>query len=293
MQSLLFETFMARLRHHFIRTVIVSIAFSVPGGVLLASDGVLEINAVCAAQGCFTGDLPGYPVSITGADGSSYVLTSDLILPDENTTGVLIRTNHITVDLGGHHIDGPVVCEGASVVCDLTGTGDGIRADGSSIVGVEVSNGIVSGAGRNGIDLGDQSIVRDLRVMSNASDGLDLGSGTIVERVVSSFNAEDGIDVDSNSVIRASTAQSNAGNGIRASGGTVVSNCTLADNETNGVLGLSGTLVSDSTFVANDGDALQLNNNSGYRGNVFAGNSNNISGGVNLGGNLCDLLVCP
>lgn len=276
-----------------LQVVIPVIILLLPLNEILASDGVLEINAVCAAQGCFTGDLPGYPVNVTGADGSSYILTSDLTLPDENTTGIVIRTSHITIDLGGHHIDGPVVCEGASTVCNLTGTGDGIRIDGGSIVGVEVKNGVVSGAGRDGINLGDQSIVRNMRVMSNARVGIDLGTAAIVEGVTSSFNADDGIAVASNSVVRNSTSQSNAGNGISASGGTVVSVCTLADNETNGVFGLSGTLVSDSTFIANGGDALELNNNSGYRGNVFAGNANNISGGVNLGGNLCDLVVCP
>lgn len=281
------------VQHHSCRALILAPALLGSFGDLSASDGALEINQTCASQGCFVGDTPGYPVSITSGNGSSFILTSDLVLSDENTTGILIRTSHVTIDLNGHHISGPVVCEGSSVVCDLSGTGDGIRADGSSIVGVEVKNGIVSGAGRDGVQLGDQSIVRDLRVMSNASDGLDLGSGAIVDQVTSSFNAEDGIAVESNSVVQTSTTQSNAGNGIRASGGTVVNGCTLADNETNGVFGLSGTLVSNSTFIANDGDALELGNNSGYRGNVFAGNSNNISGGVNLGGNLCDLVLCP
>ena len=258
-----------------------------------ASDGALEISATCVAQGCFTGDLPGFPVSITGADGNSYALTSDLVLPDENTTGILIRTSHITIDFNGHEIDGPVVCEGVSVVCDLSGTGDGIRADGNSIIGVEVKNGLVTGTGRDGINLGDQSIIRHMRIISNAQDGLSLGTGSIVESVVATRNGDDGIAVESNSVVRDSASQSNAGNGIRASAGTVVSSCTLADNETNGVFGLSGTLVHDSTFIANTGDGLELGNNSGYRGNVFAGNGNNINGGVNLGGNLCDMLVCP
>ena len=37
---------------------------------VLAVDGVLEINHTCAVQtGCFSGDTPGYPVTITEARG--------------------------------------------------------------------------------------------------------------------------------------------------------------------------------------------------------------------------------
>ena len=43
----------------------------------LAVDGVLEINQTCAVQtGCFAGDSPGFPVTIT--QPGSYRLTSNL-----------------------------------------------------------------------------------------------------------------------------------------------------------------------------------------------------------------------
>ena len=44
-----------------------------------AVDGVLEINRACATNsGCFSGDSPGYPVTINGIAGRSYKLTSDI-----------------------------------------------------------------------------------------------------------------------------------------------------------------------------------------------------------------------
>lgn len=34
-----------------------------------AGEGVVEINAVCAAAGCFQGDAPGFPVTLDGSAG--------------------------------------------------------------------------------------------------------------------------------------------------------------------------------------------------------------------------------
>ena len=46
-----------------------------------AADGVAEISQTCALAGCFPGDTAGYPVTIDGSAGRSFVLTSDLIVP--------------------------------------------------------------------------------------------------------------------------------------------------------------------------------------------------------------------
>jgi hypothetical protein len=61
-------------------------ALTLAAGLLLASagwagDGVLEINRACAVNtGCFSGDGPGFPVTIDGTAGKSYRLTGDLDL---------------------------------------------------------------------------------------------------------------------------------------------------------------------------------------------------------------------
>ncbi len=49
----------------------------------LAVDGVLEINQTCAVHtGCLSGDTPGFPVTISGAPGISFRLTSSLAVND-------------------------------------------------------------------------------------------------------------------------------------------------------------------------------------------------------------------
>ena len=59
-------------------TLVSGLLLATPG---LAGDGVLEINQTCAVEtGCFSGDGPGFPVTIDGTAGKSYRLTGDLDL---------------------------------------------------------------------------------------------------------------------------------------------------------------------------------------------------------------------
>jgi len=44
------------------------------------------------------GDTAGFPVSINGSAGRSYRLTSNLIVPNENTDGILFSTSDIGID---------------------------------------------------------------------------------------------------------------------------------------------------------------------------------------------------
>ena len=84
-------------------------------GSALAGDGSREINQACADNtGCFTGDATGLPVKITGA--GSYRLTSNLIVPDENTTGIEVSTSDVSIDMNGFAIIRSG-CEGATTNC--------------------------------------------------------------------------------------------------------------------------------------------------------------------------------
>ena len=55
-----------------------------------ASDGLLEINQACVSTGGCAGDEPGYPVTITGQAGRSYLLTSDLSLTDPTAYAIYV-----------------------------------------------------------------------------------------------------------------------------------------------------------------------------------------------------------
>jgi len=105
-----------------------------------AGDGRLEINAACVAAGCFAGDTPGFPVQITSA--GSYLLTSNLTVPDADTTAITLGAG-ASLDLGGFTIAGPTSCTGTPAVCTGTGGGSGI----SSGTQTSVRNGRITGMG--------------------------------------------------------------------------------------------------------------------------------------------------
>jgi len=78
----------------------------------LAVAGVLEINHTCAVQtGRFAPNAGGFPLLITNP--GSYRLTSNLTLPDENTIGILVNADDVTIDLNGFAVIGPVEREGS------------------------------------------------------------------------------------------------------------------------------------------------------------------------------------
>ncbi len=53
-------------------------------------------------SGRFTGDAAGYPVTITAP--GSYLLTSNLVVPDENTDAIAVSSSGISIDLSGFAI---------------------------------------------------------------------------------------------------------------------------------------------------------------------------------------------
>ncbi len=197
------------------------------GQPLFAADGVIEINqARVAAGGVTPADAPDWPVTL-GSLGS-YRLTSDLVVPDENTLAILITASGVSLDLGGFSIAGPNSCPGG--ICTLTGTGIGISA---SVNDVNVGNGRVRGMGGSGISLLAGSGVENLNAVENGGAGITLDQG----------------------VVRNCTAVNNGSDGFRVPSGSLVSSTAHG----NGNLGASlGTSVSfaGNTFEANAGGSV-------------------------------------
>jgi hypothetical protein len=150
-----------------------------------ADDGVLEIDQSCVAAGCFPGDTAGFPVQITAP--GSYLLTSNLVVPDNSTTGVAISGDDVVLDLGGFEVSGPVVCPATAGAFECTGggVGAGIRAEGPNAVGIVVRNGSVRGFG--GIpELGagcivvlGRGVIEDVVVRSCEGNGIGITHGTV------------------------------------------------------------------------------------------------------------------
>jgi len=222
----------------------------------LTAPGALEINAHCAVStGCFAGDAAGYPVTIS--QPGSYVLTSNLVLPDTNTTGILVANDGVVIDLKMFSIVG-VGCFGQNSDCTpASGTGHGIDVD--DIVNrrlLEVRNGSIVGMGLNGIRLGHHSKVSDVRARWNRLNGIGGQSGNLVEDSQLHQNGADGVSLGSKSTVIDCASLRNGGSGIEC-----VSVCTIVGNATkfNGAFGIQsgfGSTIRENAASTNDGDGI-------------------------------------
>lgn len=244
------------------------------------------------AGGVTPGDTAGYPVKLTLS--GSYQLTSNLTVPDANTSAILITADYVTVDLNGVAIRGPTVCTGTTVSsCTPTGTGVGGYA--ASRKGIVVSNGQVVGMGSRGILVGPRSRVERVIVQSNGDHGIFAGSDSLVTGCQASGNRLTGIVTVGDGTVSNNTADGNGGSGIQALG-TVTNNTT----HRNGLDGINaqGTVLNNEAS-GNTHYGLDLSIDSGYAHNVL--NTNNggnthpqVAGGFEIGGNVCGGdTICP
>ncbi len=287
------------------RSILTFLLFLALAGPSLASDGVLEINQACAVQtGCFAGDTPGFPVTIDGSAGSSYLLTGDLTIPDENTSGVTIDADFITVDLGGHRVMGPVTCSGTPTVCAPTGTGRGVFSGPNT--GVRIRNGSVIGMGDHGIGTNAGGSIEDVIASQNAGVGIFLGPASSVDRSqaasnggdgivgtnwvrvsnsASVVNGGDGIVVGEGSEVSANRVHQNAGTGITAAGGVLTSGISISGNQvgnngTRGIFAGSAATVTGNTCYGNTSEGIFVSFGSTVIGNSVYQNGGGINGQV-------------
>jgi hypothetical protein len=244
-----------------------------------ATDGVAEINHTGAVQtGCFAGDTAGYPVTLDGQAGSSYRLTSDLIVPNVDTSGIRITDDpkDIGIDLNNFAIIG-VGCVGSVTNCTPTsGTGFGINGAAAFLIGISVKNGSIVGMGFSGVFLQGQAEITNLRVRWNRDIGIRAGPGSIVSGNTVFENGDDGISVSLGGVIvSGNTSNNNTGDGIRAG---------------------SGCLVHQNTVRSNGGFGLRLSQDAAFRKNVIADNTAGtiFGAGINMLANSCNgTATCP
>lgn len=250
-----------------------------------ASDGVLEISQTCAlSTGCFSSDASGFPVTIS--QSGSYVLTSNLDVTGQanpgNVTAVDVNASYVKIDLNGFSIIGP----------GTTGSGMGIDASFSN--GVTVLNGQIRGMGSNGVRTDRRGHIEGLLVENNGGDGIfaDIYSVVKDNRVFS--NAGFGIDAGG-STIQGNVCYNNTKSGINGNNGSSIEGNAVNFNTADGIEVRFGSLLRGNAIRGNGG--FGMNNTSGVSGyteNVFEGNgSGSVSGGVQIGENLCGAVVCP
>jgi len=272
-----------------------------PGGTstTLAADGVLEISQACAVAGCFSGDTAGFPVTITGAAGKSYLLTSSLTVPNQNTSAIQISIEGISVDLNGFTIKGTTTCNYLPYAdCSPVGTGNGIS--GPAIISVR--NGIISGMGGYGLDLGFDSVAEDVRVLTNGLGGIRMGPGGAVRSVTANANNGYGILTDFRNGIYSVIATNNNDGGIKMGQSGLVRDSVMHSNGGPGMECLEGCLATSNQISGNFGGALVApptcaSTTLAYSGNQINGNFGPISTGcvAQIGQNLCNgsTATCP
>lgn len=279
----------------FLSALLVLLAAIWAGSPALGADGVLEINQACALYtGCFAGDAPGYPVTITGSLGRSFRLTSDLVVGDPNLDGIEIEISRVEIDFNGFSLVGFPIG---------SGTGNGLTGGGTngSFAGyTTLRNGTIRGARNLGIALGGAENVRIERMIveSNAGGGVALGDGAVVvdSRVVGNGSSgSDGIAVGERAVIRGNSVHENGGRGIYAkdyasvehnvvtnSGGdgievevsSLVARNVSADNAGRGIVStFGGGSILHNTAAGNGGDGIESAFRSLVLGNVSRGNA--------------------
>lgn len=282
----------------------------------MAVDGVIEINQVCAAgPGCFSGDAAGYPVEVDGSAGGSYVLTSDLIVPDETTHGIRLDAPNISVDLNGFSII-RAACVGAVNPCvPAGGTGSGVFISTQAHRGTSARNGVIVGMGVYGVQLGAHAEVVNVRARWNRVDGIYVGHGSVVADSSAYGNGRYGI-LASGSVVNNNSAYSNGvhgfhlssiastatdnvarGNGddgFYAAASTLVGN-TAFQNGGDGFELIDGSAIQSCTSRINGGFGINLSTDSTYlQCNVTGNGAGTVNGGISLGASSCNGTgVCP
>ena len=247
-----------------------------------AVDGVIEINHTCAVNaGCFEGDNIGYPVSIDGVVGSSYKLTSDLIIPDANTNGIEINVANIHLDLNGFSIIGVdcLVVSSISFHCrPPSGSGIGVFVTTSFSYGVTIHNGSVIGMGNKGLFVpGRNSTIKNIHARWNRLHGIEASNHSSLLSNTAYENGDFGIDCGAYCLIQGNVSNRNLGDGISASTGSIIINNVASDNEGYGL---------NFGFASSGGS---------YRENAFRSNTTGtVNFGLNLGNNDCNAsTVCP
>lgn len=292
------ETFMTQfLSPTLSRLFLIAVIVLLSGVPLLAIDGVLEINQTCVATGCFPGDAPGFPVETT--QSGSYRLTSNLNVPNEDTTGILVGASDTTIDLNGFGIFGVTVCSGQPIVCAPAGNGHGINRT-SGTTRLSVRNGVIRGMGGIGLLLGSDSMVEEVQLYSNGSSGIQVTFSSTVRNSLIVGNGHSGISASRASSITGCIVRGNGDTGINCGAtGCSVRDSLVYENEGRGISLADNGLALNNTINNNSSTGLSAPPGNGYAGNVLSGNADGSAGaqigggGLPIGENLCAGVPCP
>lgn len=262
-----------KLFHLYVYIVFGCLALAV-GSSEAGANGAIPIHQACVENGCFDGDLAGFPVEIN--EPGRYVLTSDLTVTGD-VRGVNIFAEDVVLDLNGFTIRGENTCTDTPVSsCSGPNQTYGI----SSNAFAEVRNGGVKGFD-DGLACFESCELINVHVAHNSSRGMSVAFG----------NNKAGL------IIRDSVFERNGGYGVRPHGdGNLIENSVFRFNLAEGIQSGGQGILRDSV-VANNGSYSRFRNNMLLIGNSFEetvllNDTDPISGGTSAGNNLCNGSIC-
>ena len=256
---------------------------------------VFSMICLCVMPAAFAGSLtpPGAPaptmktldeveartpissLPYTISQPGSYYVTQDLTLATEDTDGITINVDKVSVDLNGFTLTGPGKAAGS--------TGSGIRIL-STHYNIAVRNGTVRDWRYAGV-YGSGTTVshfEDLRCYNNGLQGVYVGDQNIVHNNICVSNGEEGIRSGFSCLVTGNLCKYNTADGIFAINSTVTGN-HCAENGGDGIRVMTYCQVRNNTCVGNgqseaDGAGVQVVLTSLFHGyncierNVVTGN---------------------
>ncbi|MCD4748020.1 MAG: right-handed parallel beta-helix repeat-containing protein [Thermoanaerobaculales bacterium] len=256
--------------------------------VVSAGEGVMEINQTVVEQG-----LPpcsylgaGFPCDINSS--GSYVLTGDLVAPDQNTDVIVVRSDNVTIDLNGFSIIGPNDCTLNDTVIECTAVGGGVGILSSIGDNITVRNGTIRGTGDSAIALQDRTTVENIQVRDAGSEAIIVGSDShVVSCTVTEVKGSAVYLFGSNAVVRDCQVSiiDKVGVYVELEGATITGNTIMRTGFFAGGEGIyvagSATVVGN-TVHRSGGHGIVVGANGLVRGNVVynAQNSGIVFGGM-------------
>jgi len=238
----------------------------VSGNTLIGN--TTPVDAVAGNQlDILISELP-YTISQPGM----YRLTGDLSLSTQNTNGITIDADNVTLDLNGHALIGPGKAAGT--------TGNGIDVPTPEKYNIAIRNGTVRDWRLDGVYAlpARNSQFEALRCYNNGGPGIRAGPGSTasgntcysngVHGILGYYgstvtgnscrdNGYNGIQTSNGVTVSGNTCYSNAGDGINANNGSTVSGNTCYGNGDDGIYVVSGSMISGNTCSSNTGDGIQ------------------------------------
>jgi hypothetical protein len=235
-----------------------------------ATPGAFEINQACVADGCFSGDAPGFPVTVS--QPGIYVLSSNVEVSDYTQTAIAITADDVSLELNGFRVSGPNVCTGQQADCTSNDNEGGVGIDSVNTRNVSIRNGVVNGFGFAGVNAGESNLIDRIHSQNNGRAGFRMKAGSTITNSLGTFNGYIGISANEAARIIDCSAFNNGQFGMTTSQGSVLDRVILKDNPT-GIYDWHGSVIKNASFSSANVGVYSGNGGTKIIDSVFFGHT--------------------